>query len=132
MDKGKVYRSNTTTLAYLGDAVFELAIRERILRKTPHNAGLAHQNAIKYVSAEGQSRVVKRMLTDSFLTEEEVSLLKRARNHKIVSKPPNTNLKDYKVATGLEALCGYLHLIGEYSRIEEIADEAVRIIAEKQ
>lgn len=131
MDKGKAYRSNTTTLAYLGDAVFELAIRERILKKTPHNAGIAHQNVIKYVSAEGQSKVVRSMLSDSFLTEEEVNLLKRARNHRIVSRPPNTDPIDYKVATGLEALCGYLHLTGDNKRIEEIADEAVRIIEEK-
>ncbi len=130
MDKDKAYRFNTTALAYLGDAVFELAIRERIIEKNPHSAGKAHQKAIKYVSAEGQSKVARKMMAESFLTEEEINLLKRARNHRTISKPSSADPRDYKVATGLEALFGYLQLIGTQERIEEIADKAIEIVEE--
>lgn len=131
MDKDKAHLYNTMSLAYLGDAVFELAIRERIIKNTPHSACIAHQKTIKYVSAEGQSKAARKMISEDFLTDEEKALLKRARNHKTVSKPANVDMRDYKVATGLEALCAYLYLIGDKKRIEDIADEAMRIIDER-
>lgn len=128
MTGDKINRINTTSLAYLGDAVYELQIRERIIDKLPLDAGKAHHAAVRYVSAEGQAKAAKEMMAEGFYTEEEESLLKRARNHRTMSRPQHADPRDYKLATGFEAVLGYLHLKGDMTRISEIAAEAVRII----
>jgi ribonuclease-3 family protein len=68
------------------------------------------------------------MLASGFLTEEEAALLKRARNHRSMSRPQHADPKEYKLATGFEALLGYLYLKDERDILREIAAEAVRIV----
>ena len=119
---------NTTALAYLGDAVYEVIIREMILKKYPQDAGRAHRYAVRYVSAEGQAAAARALLSEGFLTEAEEGTLKRARNHRSMSRPQHADPRDYKLATGFEALLGYLHLGGQDERVQEIAARAVRII----
>ena len=131
MTRQEVLQINTTTLAYLGDAVYELMIREWLIEKKPNNVDKSHKAAIKYVSAEGQAKAAKAMMADSFLTEEEERLLKRARNHRTMSKPANADPRNYKVATGFEALVGYLYLLGEQERLRAVVDQAIRILDEK-
>lgn len=121
-------RMNTTTLAYLGDAVFEVIIREKIVCDKPGDAGRAHHTAVRYVSASGQATAARIMLASGFLTDEEAALLKRARNHRSMSRPQHADPKEYKLATGFEALLGYLYLKDERERLREIASEAVRIV----
>ena len=128
MTRQEVLQINTSTLAYLGDAVYELYIREWLVEKKPNNVDKSHKAAIKYVSAEGQAKAAKAMMAASFLSEEEERLLKRARNHRTMSKPANADPRNYKVATGFEALVGYLHLLGETERLKEVVDEAIRLI----
>ena len=118
---------NTTALAYLGDAVYEVIIRGMILEKFPQDAGKAHKHAVKYVSAEGQARAARQLIAEGFLSEEEEALLKRARNHRSMSRPQHADPRDYKYATGFEALLGYLHLAGKPDRIREITDRAIQI-----
>lgn len=130
MTKTEINRINTTSLAYLGDAVYEVIVREMILAKYPLDAGKAHQHAVRYVSAGGQAKAARAMIEKGFLTEEEEHLLKRARNHRTMSRPQHADPRDYKYATGFEALLGYLHLAGEKDRIAEITSEAFRIIEE--
>ncbi|MBQ9075511.1 MAG: Mini-ribonuclease 3 [Mogibacterium sp.] len=130
MTKTEINMINTTSLAYLGDAVYEVIVREMILAKYPLDAGKAHQHAVRYVSAGGQAKAARAMIEKGFLTEEEEHLLKRARNHRTMSRPQHADPKDYKYATGFEALLGYLHLAGEKDRIAEITSEAFRIIEE--
>lgn len=130
MTKTEINMINTTSLAYLGDAVYEVIVREMILAKYPLDAGKAHQHAVRYVSAGGQAKAARAMIEKGFLTEEEEHLLKRARNHRTMSRPQHADPKDYKFATGFEALLGYLHLAGEKDRIAEITSEAFRIIEE--
>ena len=130
MTKTEINRINTTSLAYLGDAVYEVIVREMILAKYPLDAGKAHQHAVRYVSAGGQAKAARAMIESGFLTEDEEHLLKRARNHRSMSRPQHADPKDYKYATGFEALLGYLHLAGEAERIAEITSEAFRIIEE--
>ena len=130
MTKTEINMINTTSLAYLGDAVYEVIVREMILAKYPLDAGKAHRHAVKYVSAGGQAKAARAMIEKGFLTEEEEHLLKRARNHRTMSRPQHADPKDYKFATGFEALLGYLHLAGEKDRIAEITSEAFRIIEE--
>ena len=128
MTKQEVLQINTSTLAYLGDAVYELMIREWLVEKKPNNVDKSHKAAIKYVSADGQAKAAKAMMADAFLREEEERLLKRARNHRTMSKPANADPKNYKIATGFEALVGYLHLLGETDRLQAVVAEAIRII----
>ena len=127
MTKEEINRINTTALAYLGDAVYEVIVRRMILQKYPLDAGKAHRHAVKYVSAEGQASAARQMLKDGFLSEEEAALLKRARNHRSMSRPQHADPRDYKYATGLEAVLGYLHLCGETERITAIAQKAIEI-----
>ena len=130
MTKTEINRINTTSLAYLGDAVYEVIVREMILAKYPLDAGKAHQHAVRFVSAGGQAKAARAMIEEGFLTEDEEHLLKRARNHRSMSRPQHADPKDYKYATGFEALLGYLHLAGETDRIAEITSEVFRIIEE--
>lgn len=109
---------NTTALAYIGDAVYEIYVREHVLgqdlRGMDKNFGAhvdaLHKRAIRYVRAEGQAKVIKAMLNEGFLSDEEASLVRRARNHKSASKPKNADAMDYKYATAFEALIGFWHL----------------------
>lgn len=131
MTKQEANQINTSTLAYLGDAIYEVKIREYVIAMMPHDAGKAHKIAVKYVSADGQAKAAKTMLADAYLSDEEERLLKRARNHRTMSRPTNADPKNYKVATGLEALIGYLYLIGDEERLNAVVNEAIRIIEEK-
>lgn len=128
MADGNIGTLTTTSLAYIGDAVYEVAVREMIIQKYPRDAGRAHKSAVRYVSAGGQARAARAMMSSGFLTEEEEHLLKRARNHRSMSRPQHADPRDYKLATGFEALIGYLHLSGQKERVQEIAAEAFRII----
>lgn len=118
MEEQNYLYMNTTALAFLGDAVYEMYVRARLVAAGQIHGDLLHRAAVKYVRAEGQAAAVKAMLED--LTEEEVGLVKRARNKKITSKPKNADPVVYKWATAFEALIGYLYLSGKKERMEEI------------
>ena len=118
---------NTTALAYIGDAVYEIYARKHVLKAGTANVDMLHKYAVHFVCADGQAKALKALMTD-FLTEEEVSLAKRARNHKTVSKARSAGPVTYKLATAFEALIGYLHLCGQTERMEEIIYKAFEII----
>ncbi len=117
---------NTTALAYMGDAVYELYIRRHVLESGRSNVDILHKTAVKYVRAEAQSTALKKIFDD--LSEEEQALVKRARNRKIVSKPKNADPVTYKYATAFEALVGELFLSGKRERLEEVIRRAIAII----
>ena len=104
MDKKEAKQINTNALAYLGDAVYEVAIRKYIMETGQHNADRLHQIAVRYVRAEGQAEAIKKIIGE--LTEEEQSLVRRARNRKITSMPRNVAPITYKWATAFEAFVG--------------------------
>ena len=81
---------------------------------------MLHRKAIRYVSAAAQAKTIRDCL--EYLTEEERSLVRRARNRKITSKPANVSPMTYKWATALEALIGFLYLEGKTERMNEILD----------
>ncbi|MEF9922736.1 MAG: ribonuclease III domain-containing protein [Anaerovoracaceae bacterium] len=118
---------NSTALAYLGDAVYEIYVRKHVMETGQTNADRLHQMAIKYVCADGQALAVKKMI-NGFLSEEEIRLVKRARNHKTTSKPRHADPIIYKLATAFEALLGHLYLAGQQQRLEEVIEETFRII----
>lgn len=116
---GKLENINSLVLAYLGDAVYEVYIRKHLISDNYKVKDL-QQKAINYVSARGQSNYLDKMLDDNFLTEKEIDIVKRARNHKVLSHPKSVSIIAYKKATGLEALIGYLYLNGDIKRIDKI------------
>ena len=113
----------------MGDAVYELQIRELLIGRNKGDVGKVHKRALAYVSSDGQSKALKSMRTD-FLTAEERKLVKRARNKRATSRPRNADPRRYKLATGFEALIGALYLVGDKDRLEKVIHEAVRIIEE--
>ena len=127
--RDELYRSNTTTLAYVGDAVYEVFIRKRLLTDPNINTKKLHKEAIRYVSAAGQCLAIRTMFDD--LTEEEQGLVKRARNRQSATKPKNADPVEYKWATAFEALVGFLDLAGEKDRAEEIMERAVAVCDEE-
>ena len=119
---------NSIALAFLGDAVYERFIRERILRHGSVGADKMHREAVRYVKAAAQEQSL-RALAD-VLTETEADVVRRARNHKITSKPKNADPVTYKMATAFEALLGYLYLDGQEERLQTVMERAARVIEE--
>ena len=87
------------------------------------NVNDLQKEAVKYVSAKSQAAFLKRMIDDNFLTDDEVAIVKRARNYKTTSHPKNCDIVTYKYATGLEALIGYLDLEAQGKRVDEIMEK---------
>ena len=119
MEKLNPREINTTALAFLGDAVYEIYARKYVMDSGQQNADRLHKAAIKYVCAAGQAKAVKSLMAD-FLSEEEVGLIKRARNRKTASKARSADAVTYKLATAFEALMGFLYLDGQSQRLEEV------------
>lgn len=107
-------------LAYMGDCVYEIKIREYLMRRANMPVNTLHKMAKKYVSAASQSMFVDKVLP--LLNEEEESVFHRGRNAKPHTTPKNMTLADYKKATGLESLMGWLYLSGNQKRIDEIME----------
>ncbi len=111
---------NIMTIAYLGDAVYELYIRKYLIKKNISMVNELQKEAIKYVSAKGQANILSNLISNNLLTNEEIDIVKRGRNYKRSTHPKNTNIITYKKSSGFEALIGYLYLRENYKRIEEI------------
>lgn len=106
------------TLAYIGDAVFDLVIRTVVVERANRPAEKLHKQTVKFVKAEAQSAMIMQLQEE--LTEEEVAVYKRGRNAKSGSMAKNASVSDYRRATGMEALIGYLYLQGNMSRVLEL------------
>jgi ribonuclease-3 family protein len=125
--KNEARMLNSLQLALIGDGVFEIFIRNYILtQNTALSANKIHVRAIGYVKAKSQARVVHEI--EKFLSEEEVAVYKRGRNAKSSTVPKNADVRDYRMATGFEALVGYLYLIGDKDRLEFIFNKSIEII----
>jgi ribonuclease-3 family protein len=109
---------NILVLAYLGDSVFELYVRKFLIEKF-FKVNTLQKEAIKIVSAKGQDNLIKKLINDNVLTQEELDIFNRGRNAKCAHHPKNTDIITYKYATGFEALIGYLYLENK-ERLEEI------------
>ena len=111
---------NVLVLAYLGDTIYENYIRKYLIGKGIGNVNDLQKESINYVSAKSQAKFLQDMLDNNFLSDEEITVVKRARNYKTTSHPKNCDIVTYKYATGLESLIGYLDLEGKKDRIDEI------------
>lgn len=106
-------------LAYIGDGVYELYVRTRVIAENPDMpAHKLHKRSIMYVKAHAQSNSMKAL--SELLNEQEVAVFKRGRNAKSATVPKNADLADYRRATGFEALVGFLYLSKEEDRLTEI------------
>ena len=106
----KIEQINVLVLAYLGDTIYEDYIREYLINLGINNVNDLQKESVKYVSAKGQAKFLKDLIECNFFTDDELSIIKRARNHKSVSHPRSCDIVTYKHATGFEALIGYLKL----------------------
>ena len=113
-------------LAYMGDAVFDILVREFVLSKGNMPANKLHKTAKGYVNAGSQAKMYMRL--EEILSEEELAVMKRGRNAKSYTHAKNQTMTDYRHATGLEALFGYLYLKKDTRRIKELFDICIKCI----
>lgn len=111
---------NSLVLAYLGDAVYEEYIRMYLVEKKFNKVNELQKESINYVSAKRQAYFLDKMLDRDFFNEDEISVIRRARNAKSHPNPRGSSIIEYKKATALEALIGYLKLTNKNMRIDEI------------
>lgn len=111
---------NVLVLAYLGDTIYEDYVRLYLIKQGIANVNDLQTESIKYSSAKAQCAILKELINENFFTDEELEIIKRARNHKSISHPRNCDIVTYRYATGLEALIGYLKLENKENRINEI------------
>ena len=114
---------NIINIAYLGDAIYEVYIREKLLTKSTMKVEELQKHAINYVSAKNQAKILQHLIDKNILTEEEINIVKRGRNYKRNSHPKHTDIITYKLSTGFEALIGYLYLTNQKERLKNILEE---------
>lgn len=114
---------NNLVLAYLGDAVFELYIREHLINKGISKVKDLQEESIKYVSAKSQVQILKTLIEKNLLTEEELDIVKRGRNAES-HKSKTTDIITYHKSTGFECLIGYLYLNNK-TRLNKIMEEII-------
>ncbi|WP_276641489.1 Mini-ribonuclease 3 [Trichococcus flocculiformis] len=117
-DPAEVSQMPVQTLAYIGDAVYELFVRQLVLSKHRAKPGRLHSLSIQYAKAVYQAAAALRIL--DLLTETEKNILLRGRNADPGTIAKNASPQEYRWASGLESLLGYLHLSGEHERLEEL------------
>lgn len=105
-------------LAYLGDVVMDFFVRDYMVKRDLGSAGALHKKAISIVNATAQAQFITQIMPS--LTEAEENIFKRGRNAKSGMTPKNSNVADYRIATGFEALLGYLYACGNYERLNKI------------
>jgi ribonuclease-3 family protein len=113
---------SSASLAYLGDSVLELCVREHLLRQGLTTAAHLNAAAHDYVTAPAQAQAMNRILP--LLTEEEAAVYRRGRNNVHANVPKRATVAEYRAATGMECLFAYLHLTQNKARIDELFDLA--------
>ena len=113
---------NIMSLAYLGDAVYELFVREHLIKDGIAKVEELQRDAVKYVSAKAQAKILDNLVEHDILTDIEIDIVKRGRNYKRASHPRNTDIMTYKLSSGFEALIGYLYMDNQIDRLNEIID----------
>lgn len=116
---------NIVTLAYLGDAVYEVYVRDYLIKKGIAKVEELQKEAVKLVSAQSQNKILEYLLSNNVLHEDEIDIVKRGRNYKRSSHPKNTDIITYKMSTGFEALIGYLYFDKKIQRLEEIINHVL-------
>jgi ribonuclease-3 family protein len=130
-EKKKPNQYAPLVLAYIGDGVYELYVRSRVIEEHPNlPAHKLHKKTVQYVKAHAQSNSIESML--EMLTEEETAIYKRGRNAKSATVPKNANMTVYRRATGFEALIGYVYLSGNTERLNQLMEKAYQNAFDEQ
>lgn len=124
IDNIDIQTVSAQTLAFIGDAVYNVYIRTYLTSKSTAKAGILHTQSIKYVSAKGQSETIDKIM--DMLTEEEISVYKRGRNTNISTVSKHVDVVEYKKATGFECLIGYLYITRQKARLDQIVKESIK------
>ena len=114
---------NGNTLAFLGDAVLTLKVREILIARGITHTQKMQEQSVKVVSASAQAAFMQTLMQEGMLTEEEIRIYKRGRNYKPTSKAKNVDIITYKQSTGFEALLGYWYLTQNETRLKLIWDK---------
>ncbi len=114
------------TLAYIGDAIYDLIIRTVVVERANRPANALHHITVKYVSAGAQAKIVEALMDK--LTEEEFSVYRRGKNSKPHTTAKNASVGEYMKATGFEAVLGYLYLTDNMDRVLELVKEGVELL----
>ena len=117
-----IHTYSTASLAYLGDCVIELCVREHLVRSGISSSAKLNREALNYVRASAQANAMKNILP--LLSEDEEAAFRRGRNIGHTNTPKSATVSEYRSATGMEALFGYLHLLGKQERIHELFKQA--------
>lgn len=121
INANEIKQLNALTLAYVGDAVIELAVRERIVRRgRAVKPNILHRQSVQYVAARNQARILQRLREMELLTEEEARIVRRGKNARPHTIPKNTDPETYRYGTALEAVIGYHYLLGNERRLQEL------------
>lgn len=123
-----VKQMKSLTLAYMGDAVYEVYVREHLIQSGRVKPNHLHQQAIQFVSAKAQAYIILAWLKQGHLSEEEERVVYRGRNAKSGSIPKNTNVQTYRYSTAYEALIGYLYFEKNEARLNELLAQSVQMI----
>ena len=118
LTKTEAMQLNPVALAFVGDTVYSLYVRERLALSGCGKVAQLQKVAAKVVSAKGQSAFLDKLIP--LFTEEEADIFRRGKNAKKATKSKNATASEYSRSTGFEAVMGYLYLIGEHERIEQL------------
>lgn len=113
---------NPLVLAFLGDTIYDLYMRTQVVKHTGACINTVHRSAVELVNARAQAQAAE--LLEPIFTEAEADIYRRGRNAKS-GVPKNMSVKDYRRATGVEAVVGYLYLTGQYARLDEIFERII-------
>jgi len=122
---------NGLALAYVGDAIYEVYIRDYLVEQGQTKPNILHRMATQYVSAKAQAALIQELLATDQLTETEQLMYKRGRNSKSHTSAKNADITTYRLSTGFESLMGYLHLTGQKERLEELITWCIKKVGEK-
>lgn len=112
-------------LAYVGDSIYDFRVRDYLCRRYQVNLNRVNSRKTKLVCAKAQSDLMGYLIEEKLLTEEELSVYRRARNHKSQSHSKNSSITDYRRATGFEAFLGYLYYAGKISRLISLVEKGL-------
>lgn len=127
LEKQDICSYSPLTLAYIGDAVYELIIRSMIVTQGNAPVNKMHKHSSSLVKAETQAEFIKYILENQLLTEQEMRIYKRGRNAQSYTKAKNASVTDYRMATGFEALIGYLYLSGQNGRMMKLVGNCLEM-----
>ena len=116
---------NPLVLAYLGDSIYETYIRLFLVKKNIPNIGSLQKESLSYVTAKRQALILNKLVKDNFFNEEELAIIRRARNTKGHRLPKGCDLATYHLATAFEAIIGYLYLKENKERIDNLMERIV-------